>query len=104
MAHEKMIGVSVGQGEQKKGRREINIPSVDKNRKPYKSERAAIEGYFGKGVEGRLNRAMGRKKSPNRKNVTKSYKDIPTAEAAAGKRSRAADKTHYPDGRRRKKK
>ena len=101
MSHERTIGVAVGQGEQKKGKREINIPSVDKKGKPYANEKAAIYAYFGSGKEGMLNRAMGRKKSPNRKKVTKSYKDRKTAEEAAKERSRAADKTHNPDGTKR---
>ena len=90
MPHERMIGVSVGQGKQKKGRREINIPSVDKKGKRYANDKAAIEAYFGSGKEGMLNRALGRKKSPNLKKVTKSYKDRKTATIAAKKRSEAA--------------
>ena len=101
MSHELTIGISVGQGEQKKGRREINIPSVDKKGKPYATDKAAIDAYFGSGKEGMLNRAMGRKKSPNRKKVTKSYKDRKTAEKAAKERSEAAGKTHNRDGTKR---
>jgi hypothetical protein len=47
---------------------------------------------------------MGRKKSPNRKNVTKSFPDVKSAEKAAKARSEAADHTHKPDGTRRKRK
>ena len=101
MSHELSIGVSVGQGGQKKNRMEINIPSVV-NGKPV-SQKKAEEAYFGKGKEGRLNKAMGRKKSSNKKNVTKSFKNVKEATKAAKIRSKAADKTHNPDGTKRKK-
>ena len=99
MSHELTIGVSVGQGDQKKGRREINIPSVVNGKRV--SQKKAEEAYFGTGTEGRLNKALGRKKSPNRKKVTKSYKDRKTAEKAAKERSEASDKTHNRDGTKR---
>jgi len=69
MSHLKTIGVSVGQGRQRKRRREINIPR-----------------------EGTINRALGRKKSPNRKRVTKSFKDPEEATKAAKKLSRSFDR------------
>ena len=99
MSHELTIGVSVGQGDQKKGRREMNIPSVVNGKRV--SPKKAEEAYFGTGKEGRLNKALGRKKSPNRKKVTKSYKDRKTAEKAAKERSEDAGKTHNRDGTKR---
>jgi len=81
------IGVSVGQGSQKKKRREINIPSVVKGKKV--SMKKAIEAFFGTGKEGQLNRALGRKKSPNRKNITKSFANPEAATKAAIKESKA---------------
>jgi hypothetical protein len=101
MSHELSIGVSVGQGGQKKNRREINIPSVVNGKQV--SQKKAEEAYFGTGKEGKLNKAQGRKKSPNKKNVTKSFKNVKAATKAAKTRSKAADKTHNPDGTKRKK-
>ena len=105
MSHEKSIGVSVGQGRQKRNRRQHNIPSVihGPGSKPV-SQRKAEDAFFGKGKEGMLNRALGRKKSPNRKNITKSFSSIKAAKTAATKRSKAADKTHNRDGTLRKRK
>ena len=105
MSHELSIGVSVGQGGQKKRRREYNIPSVihGPGSKPV-NQKKATDASFGKGKEGTLNRAMGRKKSPNRKKVTESFPDVKSAEKAAKARSKAADHTHKPDGTRRKRK
>jgi len=105
MPHERSIGVSVGQGRQKRKRREYNIPSVihGPGSKPV-SQGKAEDAFFGKGKEGVLNRALGRKKSPNRKNVTKSFSTRKAAKTAATKRSGAADKTHNLDGTPRKKK
>tara|TARA_R110000822_G_scaffold34277_3_gene97617 strand:+ start:4209 stop:4532 length:324 start_codon:yes stop_codon:yes gene_type:complete len=99
MSHELSIGVSVGQGGQKKRRREYNIPSVinGPGSKPV-GQKEATDAFFGKGKEGTLNRAMGRKKSSNRKNVTKSFPDVKSAEKAAKERSSAADDTHRADG------
>ena len=95
MSHEKSIGVSVGQGSQKRKRREYNIPSVIHGRgsKPVSQEEAE-DAFFGTGKEGRLNRALGRKKSPNLKKVTKSFPDRKSAKEAAEKRSRLSDKDH----------
>ena len=95
MSHEKSIGVSVGQGSQKRNRRQHNIPSVIHGRgsKPV-SQKKAEDAFFGTGKEGMLNRALGRKKSPNRKNVTKSFPDRKSAKEAAEKRSRLSDKDH----------
>lgn len=90
MAHLKMIGVSVGQGNQKKKRREINIPSVVNGKQV--GQKMAIEAFFGKGKEGRLNRALGRKKSPNRKRTTTSFKNPKAATKAAKKLSRSFDR------------
>ena len=90
MSHLVTIGVSVGQGKQKKKRREINIPSVVKGKRV--GPREAIDAFFGTGKEGRLNRALGRKKSPNRKRVTKSFKNPKEATKAAKKLSRSFDK------------
>ena len=87
MSHKVTIGVSVGQGKQKKDRREINIPSVVAGKRV--GMRKAIESFFGTGKEGTLNRALGRKKSPNRKNVTKSFATPQAATRAAKKESRA---------------
>ena len=87
MSHRVGIGVSVGQGSQKKKRREINIPSIVGGKKV--SQREAIEAFFGKGKEGFLNRALGRKKSSSRKTVTKSFKNIESAVKASKKRSAA---------------
>jgi hypothetical protein len=105
MSHEKSIGVSVGQGKQKRKRRQHNIPSVihGPGSKPV-SQKEAEDAFFGTGKEGMLNRALGRKKSPNLKNVTKSFSSIKAAKTAATKRSKAADKTHKRDGTLRKKK
>ena len=44
MSHLVTIGISVGQGKQKKKRREINIPSVVKGKKV--SQREAIDAFF----------------------------------------------------------
>jgi len=105
MSHDRSIGVSVGQGNQKRKRREINIPSVIHGPGSGSvSQKEAADSFFGKGKEGMINRALGRKKSPNRKNVTKSFKDVKSAEVAAKKKSKAADKTHKPDGTLRKRK
>tara|TARA_R110000751_G_scaffold40307_1_gene95502 strand:+ start:172 stop:480 length:309 start_codon:yes stop_codon:yes gene_type:complete len=100
MSHEKSIGVSVGQGNQKRKRRQHNIPSVINGRgsKPV-SQKKAEDAFFGEGKEGMLNRALGRKKSPNLKNVTKSYSDISSAKKEAKKRSALSDK---PKKRKRK--
>jgi len=54
MSHKVTIGVSVGQGAQKKNRREINIPSVVKGKQV--GMREAIQAFFGSGQEGKLNR------------------------------------------------
>jgi len=83
MSHEKTIGVNING-------REFNIPSVVKGKQV--SPKKAIESFFGKGAEGRLNRAIGRKNSPNRKNVTKSYGSVKEAEKAAKERSKTFDK------------
>tara|TARA_R110002051_G_scaffold255700_1_gene314739 strand:+ start:428 stop:736 length:309 start_codon:yes stop_codon:yes gene_type:complete len=95
MSHEKSIGVSVGQGSQKRKRREYNIPSVihGPGSKPV-SDKKAEDAFFGTGKEGKLNRALGRKKSPNRKNVTKSFPNRKAAKEAASKRSESFDKDH----------
>ena len=78
--------------------REYNIPTVVKGKQLTGSrksiQRQAEAAYFGSGRDGKLNRAMGRKKSPNLKNVTRSYKNPKIATAAAKKRSKAADKAH----------
>ena len=87
MTHKITVGVSPGQGSQKKDRREINIPSVVGGKRV--SVRKAIEAFFGTGKEGVLNRALGRKKSPNRKNITKSFASREAATKAAKKESRA---------------
>lgn len=87
MSHELSMGISVGQGRQKKKRREINIPSVVNGKKVGRKD--AIEAFFGKGKEGRLNRALGRKKATSRKAITKSFKDVKSATKAAKKRSKA---------------
>ena len=87
MTHKVTIGVSVGQGRQKKSRREINIPSVVKGKRVGMQE--AIQAFFGSGKEGVLNRALGRKQSPNRKNVTKSFATREAATKGAKKESRA---------------
>lgn len=87
MSHRLGIGVSVGQGAQKGKRREINIPSVVKGKRV--SQKKAAEAFFGKGKEGQLNRALGRKKTANRKSVTKSFGGIREATAASKKRSAA---------------
>jgi len=87
MSHEVTIGVSVGQGKQKKKRREINIPSIVDGKKV--GMKKAIEAFFGTGKEGKLNRALGRKKSPSQKGITKSFKDIKSAVKASQKRSKA---------------
>jgi len=87
MTHKIIIGVSVGQGRQKKDRREINIPCEVKGKKV--SMRKAIEAFFGTGKEGQLNRALGRKKSPDRKNITKSFPNPEAATKAAIKESKA---------------
>ena len=105
MSHETSIGVSVGQGSQKRKRRQYNIPSViyGPGSKPVSAKKAA-DAFFGKGKEGVLNRALGRKKSPNRKNVTESFPSIKAATAAAIKRSEEFNKTHKLDGTPRKRK
>jgi len=87
MSHRIGIGVSVGQGGQKKKRREINIPSVVGGKEV--SQRKAVEAFFGTGKEGMLNRALGRKKTSSRKNITKSFGNVKEAEAASKKRSAA---------------
>ena len=87
MTHKITIGVSVGQGAQKKNRREINIPSVVAGKRV--GMRKAIEAFFGTGKEGKLNRALGRKQSPNRKNITKSFATREAATRAAKKESKA---------------
>ena len=87
MSHRVGIGVSVGQGGQKKKRREINIPSVVKGKKVGQKE--AADAFFGTGKEGKLNRALGRKKTPNRKKITKSFGSVQEATAASKKRSAA---------------
>jgi len=92
MSHLKTIGVSVGQGRQKKRRREINIPSVVKGKQV--SQEKAEDAFFGKGKEGAINRALGRKKGPNRKRVTKSFKNPKEATKAAKKLSRSFDRKH----------
>ena len=89
MPHLKTIGVSVGQGRQKKERREINIPSVVRGKQV--STREAIESFFGVGDEGVINRALGRKKDKNRKRVTKSFKSRKSAAKAAKKLSSSFD-------------
>jgi len=90
MSHLKTIGVSVGQGRQRKKRREINIPSVVKGEQV--SQKEAEDAFFGKGREGTVNRALGRKKSLNRKRVTKSFKNPKEATKAAKKLSRSFDR------------
>lgn len=87
MSHRVGIGVSVGQGAQKKKRREINIPSVVNGKEV--SQKKAAEAFFGTGKEGRLNRSLGRKKTANRKNVTKSFGSVKEATRASKKRSAA---------------
>ena len=87
MTHKITIGVSPGQGSQKKNRREINIPSVVGGKRV--SVRKAIEAFFGTGKKGGINRALGRKKSPNLKNVTRSFATPEAATKAAKKESRA---------------
>ncbi len=87
MSHKVTIGVSVGQGKQKRNRREINIPSVVAGKRV--GMRKAIEAFFGTGKEGTLNRALGRKKSPNLKNVTRSFASPEAATKAAKKESKA---------------
>lgn len=87
MSHRIGTGVSVGQGGQKKKRREINIPTVVKGKKV--SVIKAAGAFFGTGTEGQLNRALGRKKTTNRKNITKSFGSIAEATAASKKRSAA---------------
>jgi hypothetical protein len=95
MSHERSIGVSPGQGSQKRKRREYNIPSVihGPGSEPV-SDKEAEDAFFGTGKEGRLNRALGRKKSPNLKNVTKSFPDRKSAKEAAKKRSESFGKDH----------
>lgn len=90
MTHLKTIGVSVGQGRQKKKRREINISSVVKGKQV--SQQKAEDAFFGIGKEGVINRALGRKKSPNRKRVTKSFDNPAEAIKAAKELSRSFDK------------
>ena len=87
MSHRVGIGVSVGQGGQKKKRREINIPSVVGGKEV--SQRKAVEAFFGTGKEGMLNRSLGRKKTANRKKITKSFGSVQEATAASKKRSAA---------------
>jgi len=90
MSHLKTIGVSVGQGKQRKKRREINIPSVVKGKQV--SQKKAEDAFFGKGKKGAINRALGRKADPNRKRATKSFKNPAEATKAAKKLSRSFDK------------
>ena len=87
MSHRIGTGVSVGQGGQKKKRREINIPSVVKGKKV--SIKKAADAFFGTGKEGQLNRALGREKSSNLKKITKSFGSIKEAVSASKKRSAA---------------
>ena len=95
MSHERIIGVDIGPSSQKRKRRQHNIPSVIHGRgsKPV-SQKKAEDAFFGTGKEGMLNRALGRKKSPNRKNVTKSFPNRKAAKEAASKRSESFDKDH----------
>jgi len=92
MSHRKTIGVAVGQGKQQKKKREINIPSVVKGKEV--STKKAVEAFFGKDDEGMINKALGRKKSPNRKQVTKSFKNPEEATKASKKLSRSFDRKH----------
>ena len=90
MTHLKTIGVSVGQGRQKKRRREINIPSVVKGKQV--SQQKAEDAFFGIGKEGAINKALGRKKGSNRKRITKSFDNPAEAIKAAKELSRSFDK------------